>query len=76
MKHRTLAKSLLAAVVASAFAAMTPALAWEPTKTVEFIVPAGTGGGALSTPAGAGPQAASASESASAAGAKARRVLS
>ena len=23
-----------------------PALAWEPTKTVEFIVPAGTGGGA------------------------------
>ena len=22
------------------------ALAWEPTKTVEFIVPAGTGGGA------------------------------
>ena len=23
-----------------------PAQAWEPTKTVEFIVPAGTGGGA------------------------------
>ena len=23
-----------------------PAVAWEPTKTVEFIVPAGTGGGA------------------------------
>ena len=46
MKHRTLAKSLLAAVVASAFSALTPALAWEPTKTVEFIVPAGTGGGA------------------------------
>ena len=22
------------------------ALAWEPTKTVEFVVPAGTGGGA------------------------------
>ena len=24
----------------------TQALAWEPTKSVEFIVPAGTGGGA------------------------------
>ncbi len=32
--------------VGLAFAAITPALAWEPTKTVEFIVPAGTGGGA------------------------------
>ncbi|QRG07423.1 tripartite tricarboxylate transporter substrate binding protein [Xanthobacter dioxanivorans] len=42
---RTVRKS--AAVLAVA-AAMTPlgALAWEPTKTVEFIVPAGTGGGA------------------------------
>jgi putative tricarboxylic transport membrane protein len=46
MKTRTFAKGLLAAVVASAFSALTPALAWEPTKTVEFIVPAGTGGGA------------------------------
>jgi putative tricarboxylic transport membrane protein len=26
--------------------AVVPALAWEPTRTVEFIVPAGTGGGA------------------------------
>ena len=26
--------------------AATPALAWEPTKPVEFVVPAGTGGGA------------------------------
>ncbi len=46
MKRRTYAKSLLAAVIASAFSVLTPALAWEPTKTVEFIVPAGTGGGA------------------------------
>ncbi len=28
------------------FVPFTTALAWEPTKTVEFIVPAGTGGGA------------------------------
>ena len=46
MKNRTFARGLLAAVVASAFSALTPALAWEPSKTVEFIVPAGTGGGA------------------------------
>jgi putative tricarboxylic transport membrane protein len=46
MKNRTFAKGLLAAVVASAFSVMAPAFAWEPTKTVEFIVPAGTGGGA------------------------------
>ena len=45
MKKRTFAKGLVAALVTSAFAAF-PALAWEPTKTVEFIVPAGTGGGA------------------------------
>src|SRR4051812_35336278 len=33
---------------AAMFAALAPhaALAWEPTKTVEFVVPAGTGGGA------------------------------
>ncbi len=34
------------AVAALAVASLTPALAWEPTKTVEFIVPAGPGGGA------------------------------
>ena len=33
-----------AAVMALAFAA--PSYAWEPTKPVEFVVPAGTGGGA------------------------------
>ncbi|MFC5069957.1 hypothetical protein ACFPFW_18230, partial [Flaviflagellibacter deserti] len=36
-----------AAVVAAGLGlGTTAALAWEPTKTVEFIVPAGTGGGA------------------------------
>ena len=36
----------LALATAIGVSATTPALAWEPTKTVEFIVPAGTGGGA------------------------------
>ncbi|MGZ5042478.1 MAG: tripartite tricarboxylate transporter substrate-binding protein, partial [Usitatibacter sp.] len=36
----------LAALAAVALGALTPAFAWEPTKTVEFVVPAGTGGGA------------------------------
>src|SRR6187431_136156 len=45
MKKRTFAKGLVAALVAGVFG--MPALAaWEPTKNVEFIVPAGTGGGA------------------------------
>jgi putative tricarboxylic transport membrane protein len=40
---RVIAKSAAAA----AFAALPfAALAWEPTKTVEFVIPAGTGGGA------------------------------
>jgi tripartite-type tricarboxylate transporter receptor subunit TctC len=41
------AKSLLSAALAAG-ALMLPlaGLAWEPTKTVEFIIPAGTGGGA------------------------------
>jgi putative tricarboxylic transport membrane protein len=34
------------AVLAAALTALGPAFAWEPTKTVEFVVPAGTGGGA------------------------------
>jgi putative tricarboxylic transport membrane protein len=37
--------STLALSFAAAFAA-APAMAWEPTKPVEFVVPAGTGGGA------------------------------
>ena len=40
--HAIARYAALAAVLASPFAAR----AWEPTKTVEFIVPAGTGGGA------------------------------
>jgi tripartite-type tricarboxylate transporter receptor subunit TctC len=39
-------KALLAAVAAAFAVAPTGAFAWEPTKTVEFIVPAGSGGGA------------------------------
>jgi len=49
MKFRNLKSGALAALVAGAVLAaapLTPAHAWEPTKTVEFIVPAGTGGGA------------------------------
>ena len=45
MRKHMFAKSLVAALAASTFTAL-PAFAWEPTKTVEFIVPAGTGGGA------------------------------
>jgi putative tricarboxylic transport membrane protein len=32
--------------LAAAFALVPAAQAWEPTKTVEFVIPAGTGGGA------------------------------
>ena len=49
MKFRNLKSGALAALAAGvvlATAPLTPAHAWEPTKTVEFIVPAGTGGGA------------------------------
>jgi tripartite-type tricarboxylate transporter receptor subunit TctC len=46
MIRTTLTRTAVAAALATAFAA-TPALAaWEPTKPVEFVVPAGTGGGA------------------------------
>ncbi len=43
---RTLVRAFAASLVASAFALPATAFAWEPSKTVEFIVPAGTGGGA------------------------------
>jgi len=36
----------ITALIGCTILGATPALAWEPTKTVEFIVPAGTGGGA------------------------------
>ena len=39
-------RSTLAVCVAAALSAINPAFAWEPTKPVEFVVPAGTGGGA------------------------------
>src|SRR6188472_3970884 len=43
--NRSIARGL-AGLVAVALTAFLPAFAWEPNKTVEFIVPAGTGGGA------------------------------
>ncbi|MFG1373040.1 tripartite tricarboxylate transporter substrate-binding protein [Xanthobacter oligotrophicus] len=42
---RTIRRGAAALAVAAAFSPLA-AHAWEPTKTVEFIVPAGTGGGA------------------------------
>src|SRR5205809_2152224 len=44
--NRRLAARSIAGIVAVALTAFLPAHAWEPNKTVEFIVPAGTGGGA------------------------------
>ena len=51
MKHQGTwtVRTLAAAVAATALVAAAPtvhAQSWKPTKTVEFIVPAGTGGGA------------------------------
>ena len=43
---RTLAKAGLAGFALAASLA-TPAAAWEPSKPVTFIIPAGTGGGGL-----------------------------
>jgi putative tricarboxylic transport membrane protein len=46
-RHVPVGRSLILAPVAIAAAlAAAPARAWEPTKPIEFIVPAGTGGGA------------------------------
>ncbi len=44
--NRRFSASRLAAAVGVALTVLMPAFAWEPTKTVEFVVPAGTGGGA------------------------------
>jgi putative tricarboxylic transport membrane protein len=44
-RPRFAVKNLLAAALATLTLA-APAMAWEPTKPVEFVVPAGTGGGA------------------------------
>ncbi|HEX3141506.1 MAG TPA: tripartite tricarboxylate transporter substrate-binding protein [Rhizobacter sp.] len=38
--------SVIAALGLAAATAAAPAFAWEPTKPIEFVVPAGTGGGA------------------------------
>jgi len=46
MKAKFFTRSRIAALVGAALTVAAPAFAWEPTKTVEFIVPAGTGGGA------------------------------
>src|SRR5689334_21870049 len=46
MTRSFLSRMRIAALAGLALAAAWPALAWEPTKTVEFVVPAGTGGGA------------------------------
>ena len=46
MKSRVFTRGRLAVLACAALAACFPAMAWEPTKTVEFVVPAGTGGGA------------------------------
>jgi len=45
--NRSLFSRVRAVALAGALlTALAPAFAWEPSKTVEFIVPAGTGGGA------------------------------
>ncbi len=49
MSHLRFSKikvALSAALVSAAVLCTSGAFAWEPTKTVEFVVPAGTGGGA------------------------------
>jgi tripartite-type tricarboxylate transporter receptor subunit TctC len=45
-KSFALNKWLAALGITTAFLSASSALAWEPTKPVEFVVPAGTGGGA------------------------------
>ena len=46
MKSRISVVSRVAMLAGLALTSLVPAFAWEPNKTVEFIVPAGTGGGA------------------------------
>ena len=46
MKLTSMVRAAQGAVALALAAAIAPALAWEPTKPIEFIVPAGTGGGA------------------------------
>src|SRR5207302_9076113 len=44
--NRPWCKAAALALFAAGAAVPTQAVAWEPTRTVEFVVPAGTGGGA------------------------------
>ncbi len=46
MKLASMVRAAHGAVALALAAAVAPALAWEPTKPIEFVVPAGTGGGA------------------------------
>src|SRR6187455_3239802 len=46
MKRTDLSRTVVAGALAVIFAATPAFAAWEPTKPVEFVVPAGTGGGA------------------------------
>jgi putative tricarboxylic transport membrane protein len=46
LSRRPLAASASAIAATALLAVSAPAFAWEPTKPVEFVVPAGTGGGA------------------------------
>jgi tripartite-type tricarboxylate transporter receptor subunit TctC len=46
MIRRPSIRSRIAVLAGFALTALMPAYAWEPSKTVEFIIPAGTGGGA------------------------------
>jgi tripartite-type tricarboxylate transporter receptor subunit TctC len=46
MGNRVLKLCTAVAMAVGTMAAAVPAMAWEPTKSVEFVVPAGTGGGA------------------------------
>jgi putative tricarboxylic transport membrane protein len=46
MKRSISSRIRIAAAAGALLTALMPAFAWEPSKTVEFVVPAGTGGGA------------------------------
>ncbi len=46
MKLTSMVRAAQGAVALSLAAAIAPAFAWEPTKPIEVVVPAGTGGGA------------------------------
>jgi len=46
MKRFAMSRLGAAALAGAVLTLLSPAYAWEPSKTVEFVVPAGTGGGA------------------------------